>query len=157
MEFPRRQRHMAISTETWKEMAESLPKRLVSDKQYHILPLLFTLPRRASFFHTQEVIWAFWCTMALRPSATVVQSCYPWLIAFADAPQLILQESLVNAPWAAIQPGQHLLEEADFCLLWPSAKTACFLIQVHPHVQSSRVPRLCEQLVTWYVWLPQLY
>lgn len=50
---------MAISTETWKEMAESLPKRLVSDKQYHILPLLFTLPRRASFFHTQEVIWAF--------------------------------------------------------------------------------------------------
>lgn len=149
--LPSRHRHVALSTEMWKECKIPSQEKLLSDKWHCILLLLFM---SSSFSYMRRVILAFWCTVPLKTLARPVWLNCPQLIASVNAPQLILQEALAHGPWAACRLGQHLLEKPKSCLLWPCAETVCFLIQVHLHVQSSRVPRLCEQLVIWYVWLP---
>lgn len=150
---PSRHRRASLSTETWKGRIPS-PERVVSGKWHHILPLLCTFLRRVSSSYIWRVILTSWHTMSFKAFATAAWFHCPSLATFVNVPWLSPQEGLANVPWAAIQLGQHLLEAADFCLLWPCAETVCFLIQVHSHVQCSRIPRLCEQLVTWYVWLP---
>lgn len=144
---PSMHKHLGLSTETWKEMYNSLPRKAVVRQvalhptfAFYVFQLLLHVKSHFDFLVHHASQNTCHTSLVKLPTVSV------------NAPQLILPEALAHE--TACRLGQHLLEEPNSCLLWPCAETVCFLIQVHPHVQSSRVPRLCEQLVTWYVWLP---